>query len=168
MIEPSEALSTAAQVAVALAGFSGVVVVFSSRAIHEWSRVDKFRLRLMLTSSTQSLALCMLGLLLLATELPQPSVWQWCSGITIALGAPAAVASLRAFASFVPGELQAAGASKYIFYPVSAAGIATSLLQVYNITTLHAFWPFFAAIVAAILASTLQFARMILLRPGSN
>jgi hypothetical protein len=36
-MEPGEILSTAAQIAVALAGFAGVVVVFRRESVHEWS-----------------------------------------------------------------------------------------------------------------------------------
>ncbi len=50
-MEPGEALSTAAQVAVALAGFAGVVVVFRSGSVHEWSPINKLRLRLLLSNS---------------------------------------------------------------------------------------------------------------------
>jgi len=55
-MEPGEALSTAAQIAVALAGFASVVVVFRRESVHEWSPVDKFRLRLLLTNSILPLA----------------------------------------------------------------------------------------------------------------
>jgi hypothetical protein len=34
-MEPSEALATGAQIAVALAGFAGVVVAFRSSSLHE-------------------------------------------------------------------------------------------------------------------------------------
>jgi hypothetical protein len=37
-------LSIAAQIAVALAGFAGVVVAFRSKSLHDWSHIDKFRL----------------------------------------------------------------------------------------------------------------------------
>jgi hypothetical protein len=47
-MEPGEALTTAAQIAVALAGFAGVVVTFRSKSLHEWSQRDKFRLWLLL------------------------------------------------------------------------------------------------------------------------
>jgi len=43
-MEPGEALTSAAQIAVALAGFAGVVVAFRSSSLHEWSLLDKFRL----------------------------------------------------------------------------------------------------------------------------
>ncbi|PYL56901.1 MAG: hypothetical protein DMF31_11665 [Verrucomicrobia bacterium] len=64
-MEPGEALSTAAQIAVTLAGFAGVVVVFRRESVHDWSPVDKLRLRLLLTNSILPLVLCMIGLLLL-------------------------------------------------------------------------------------------------------
>jgi drug/metabolite transporter (DMT)-like permease len=60
-MEPGEFLSTASQIAVALAGFAGVVVVFRRESVHEWSRIDKFRLRLLLTNSVLPLALCTIG-----------------------------------------------------------------------------------------------------------
>ena len=50
-MQPSEALSASAQVAVTLAGFAGVVVAFRSRSVHEWSKVDKFRLQILLSNS---------------------------------------------------------------------------------------------------------------------
>jgi hypothetical protein len=63
-MQPSEALGIAAQVAVALAGFASVVVVFRRQGVHEWPDIDKFRLRLLLGNSILPLGLSMLGLLL--------------------------------------------------------------------------------------------------------
>ena len=70
-MEPGEALGIAAQVAVALAGFAGVVVVFRREAVHEWSGIDKLRLRLLLANSIVPLGLSMLGLLLLVEAVRQ-------------------------------------------------------------------------------------------------
>ena len=67
-MEPGEALGVAAQIAVALAGFAGVVVVFRRESVHEWSTIDKFRLRLLLANSILPLALCVIALLLLTIE----------------------------------------------------------------------------------------------------
>ena len=82
-MEPGEALGIAAQIAVALAGFAGVVVVFRREAVHEWSGIDKLRLRLLLANSILPLGLSMLGLLLLTVEPMPPGIWRWCSGITL-------------------------------------------------------------------------------------
>lgn len=64
-MEPGEALGIAAQIAVALAGFAGVVVVFRRESVHEWSPTDKLWLRLLLTNSILPLGLCLVGSLLL-------------------------------------------------------------------------------------------------------
>ena len=80
-MEAGEALGIAAQIAVALAGFAGVVVVFRRESAHEWSAVDKLRLRFLLTNSILPLGLCMLGLLLLTIKPMPPGIWRWCSGV---------------------------------------------------------------------------------------
>src|SRR5947207_3034685 len=64
-MEFGEALGIAAQIAITLAGFAGVVVVFRRESIHEWSPADKLRLRLLLTNSILPLVFCMIGILLL-------------------------------------------------------------------------------------------------------
>ena len=47
-MEPSAALSTSAQIAIAIAGFAGVVAVFRNESVRDWGRVEKFWLRLLL------------------------------------------------------------------------------------------------------------------------
>jgi hypothetical protein len=64
-MEPGEALSSAAQIAVALAGFAGVVVAFRSSSLHQWSPLDKYRLWLLLSGALIPLFSCLLGMLLL-------------------------------------------------------------------------------------------------------
>ena len=161
-MEPADMLGTMSQIAITIAGFAGVVVAFGRSAIHEWSTVDKFRLRLLLTASTSALAFCLVGLLLLASSLSQTFAWSTCSLIVTVSFACNTIASLRAYARFTPEELEAAGARPRFFYMVSSVGAALVLLQVYNVVMLRAFWPYFAAIVLAILISVLQFTRMIL------
>ena len=73
-MEPGETLGIAAQIAVALAGFAGVVVVFGRVSAHEWSPIDKFRLRQLLTNSIFPLALCVANCVWLAV--PQTTEWQ--------------------------------------------------------------------------------------------
>src|SRR5204863_345586 len=65
-MEFGEALGIAAQIAITLAGFAGVVVVFRRESIHEWSPADRLRLRLLLTNSILPLVFCMIGILLAA------------------------------------------------------------------------------------------------------
>jgi len=84
-MQPGEALSTAAQIAVALAGFAGVVVAFRSSSLHEWSLLDKFRLRLLLGSALVPLFSCLFGMLLLTFKPTPFPIWRWGSGFSLLL-----------------------------------------------------------------------------------
>jgi len=163
-MEPSEALSTASQIAVALAGFAGVVVVFRREAIHDWSALDKFRLRLLLANSVLPLGLCMMALLLLTVEPALTSVWRWCSGVAfvvfLAFGITVNISSRRLHLR----QLQDASAN-FIFHLFATLGWGAILLQLCNVALLGAFWPFFTGIVVQLIGAMFQFARMILQPP---
>src|SRR5438270_13025222 len=83
-MNPSEALSTAAQVAVTLAGFAGIVVVFRPESVHRWSALDKFRLQLLLTNSALPLVDALFGLLLLSFDPLPVHIWRICSAVGFA------------------------------------------------------------------------------------
>src|SRR5438132_9745073 len=87
-MEPGEALGLAAQTAVTLAGFAGVVVVFRPASIHQWSSLDRFRLRLLLNNSVFPLAYSVFGILLLTIKPPPESIWRWCSGVAVVCQVP--------------------------------------------------------------------------------
>jgi len=167
-MEPGEALGTAAQVAVALAGFAGVVVVFRTESVHEWSAIDKFRLRLLLGNSVIPLAFCLLGMVLLAINPPLLGIWRWmslCAFVVLvffsALTGPAG--------RKIPREQFALDRkSRLVFYSLATMGWLLCFLQLYNVIVLHAFWPFFAVIVFQVMAGVIQFVRMILLPHHKN
>ena len=159
---PNEALGIAAQVAVTLAGFAGIVVVFLPESVHQWSRVDRFRLRLLLSNSIFPLAYSLCGTLLLTIKPAPDSIWQWCSAFAAAFQVPFAISNFRTPRHFSPDEFK--GVPKIFFYPLFAIGIATLLLQFYNIAVLNRFWPFFAGIFVHLMAAMLQFIRLVLPR----
>ena len=164
-MEPGEALGVAAQIAVALAGFAGVVVVFRRESVHEWSAVDKLRLRLLLANSMLPLGFCMMGLLLLTITPMTPGIWRWCSGIELIATLLFARATSKAFRRLNSQNLQRERVTRRILYVFGALGVAAMLLQVYNIALPGVFWPFFAGIVYQLLTAMVQFSRMILLLP---
>lgn len=164
-MEPGEALSTAAQIAVALAGFAGVVVVFRRESVHDWTPIDKFRLRLLLINSILPLALCVIGLLLLTIKPVPVAIWRWCSGFAAVIVLPFAITTSRNFRRLDRQQLQSALATGSAFYLFGIMGTAALLLQFFNIAILDAFWPFFTGIVVYLLAAMFQFARIILIPP---
>ncbi|HEV2333084.1 MAG TPA: hypothetical protein VGV16_07970 [Gammaproteobacteria bacterium] len=163
-MEPGDALSKGAQIAVAFVGLTGVVVVRRGAAVHAWPQADKFRLKLLLTTSLLPLALCLLGLLLLAADLPAAVVWRWCSGVAALVLFVGSLLFSRTFLRIPGRELKRVEASKAIFWSFSAVGFAFCLLLVYNVAILDRFWPFFTFVVCALLVTLVQFIRFILTR----
>jgi len=164
-MEPGEALGIAAQIAVALAGFAGVVVVFRREAVHEWTGVDKLRLRLLLANSILPLGLSMVGLVLLTITPAPPGIWRCCSGILLVATVAFVAAITRSFRRLNVQNVQRQRVTQLMFFLFGAFGMASMFLQLYNIALPGAFWPFFAGIVYQLVTAMAQFARMILLLP---
>ena len=151
-MEPGEALGIAAQIAVALAGFAGVVVVFRRESVHEWSAVDKLRLRFLLTNSIVPLCLCMMGLLLLTIKPMPPGIWRWCSGVAFVVSSLFVIISGKSFRRLDVREVQRERLTSIVFYVFAAVGTPVLLLQLYNTAFLGAFWPFFTGIFFQLIA----------------
>ena len=161
-MEPTAALSTAAQIAVAIAGFAGVVAAFRNDSVHDWGKVERFWLRLLLINSILPLALSMIGLFLLSSGEATASIWRWCSGISTLFLVPYAAMILRSLIGFAPGLLEAAGGTRLTSYVLVILLATVCALQVWNLVSLAAFWPFFGAIVAQLLGAMYQFVRLVL------
>ncbi len=167
-MEPGEALTSAAQIAVALAGFAGVVVAFRSSSLHEWSLLDKFRLWLLLGSALVPLFSCLFGMLLLTIKPTPFPIWRWCSGFSLLLICIFGFLSRRHQSELGPAVIKEIGAYRYLFYVIAILGIAVGLSQAYNALVSGVFWLFYAAIMFQLAIGTLQFARMILLPPHTS
>src|ERR1700730_1842518 len=156
-MQPSEALSATAQIAVTLAGFAGVVVSFRNRSVHEWTKIDKFRLRILLTNSAIPFAVSIIAMVLSSTTLDAARVWRLCSIITFGMIVNIARVVSRGYRRFSREEFAATGGSRITFFSSSVVGIAVTLLQLYNAIALKAFWPFFTAVATLLLLAMLQF-----------
>src|SRR5438552_3978788 len=164
-MQPGEALGVAAQVAVTLAGFAGIVVVFRPESVHHWSALDQLRLRLLLYNSAFPLSYSLFGLFLLSVDTPIVAIWRWCSGFVLAL----ALFSMITFRRDPSAPLPLIKARRNVlFYGMFAVGIISLLLQAVNIVYWNKFWPFFFAIVFHLMAAMLQFLRIVLLPPYSS
>jgi hypothetical protein len=69
-VEPSDALVATIEASIALAGFSGIVVVLGSRSEGEWQSHEDLRLTNLLGASFQAFLVSLLGILLLSAQLP--------------------------------------------------------------------------------------------------
>jgi hypothetical protein len=168
-MQPSEALGTAAQAAVAIAGFAGIIVAFRSHAVHQWDAIDKFRLRLLLSNSVLSLTFSLFALLLLSVK-PTPTwIWRTCSGFAIVLEVPFGMNTRKGARSLSQYQNQGITHAVYILFAV--LGLGALLLQAVNLVFLNAFWAFFASIFVHLVAGAFQFVRMIIVsydRPNES
>src|SRR6202035_355806 len=164
-MEPAEALSTAAQLALALAGFAGVVVAFRSKSLHDWSALDKFRLWLLLVNALVPLFACLFGMLLLTIKPTPLSIWRWTSGFWLLLGFASAFVSRRRLSELGPTAIKDMAGLRYVVSTIRVLGTATGVLQVYNALISGVFWLFYTGVVFGLAVGALQFARMIFQPP---
>ena len=147
--------------AVTLAGFAGVVVAFRSGSVHEWSKIDKFRLRILLTNSGIPFGLSFLAMLLSSTALDQERLWQICSILAFVTVVLVGQQTSRRLQQLSREEFRSGGGSRAVFFSGSIIGIGVTLLQLYNAIVLKTFWPFFAAIATLLSLAMLQFVLLV-------
>jgi hypothetical protein len=165
-MQPSEALGVAAQVAVTLAGFAGIVVVFRPQSIHHWSALDRLRLTLLLMNSAAPLVFALFGMLLLCVEPVPVSIWRWCSGLAFVTDIFAFVFMRNPRRSLPLKEMKML--SNFVFYAVGVMAMTGVVLQVINFAVWNCFWAFFVAIFTHLTAAVIQFLRMLLIAPAGD
>ena len=165
-MQPSEALGVAAQVAVTLAGFAGIVVVFRPQSIHHWSALDRLRLTLLLMNSAAPLVFALFGMLLLCIEPVPVSIWRWCSGLAFVTDVLVFVSMRNPRRSFPLNEMKIT--SNFVFYAVSLMAMTGVVLQVINFAVWNCFWAFFVSIFVHLTAAVIQFLRMLLIAPAED
>jgi hypothetical protein len=163
-MQPSEALSASAQVAVTLAGFAGVVVAFRSGSVHEWSNLDKFRLQILLLNSALPFMLSIFGMLLLATNLNEATIWRWCSLLAFVGTVLTGQFISAGFRALPREQLYASTSRRWIFVSSSVIGVVATLLQLYNVIRSQTFWPFLAVIATWLWLAMVQFVLLVFAR----
>jgi len=165
-MQPTEALSTSAQLAITLAGFAGVVVAFRSGAIHEWSKMDKFRLEILLGNSGLPFVLSLLAMVLMTTSVPEQTIWRLCSLTAFIITAAGGQVLSRTYRTFSKEELATSGSKRSVFYTSGALGIGATVFQIYNVISAQTFWPFFAMIATWLCLAMVQFVLLVTAPPA--
>src|SRR5437762_11655666 len=141
-MEPGEALSTDAPIAVALAGFAGVVVAFREGSLHQWTPIDEYRLWLLLATSATHLICCLFGILVLTVK-PMPAwIWGWCSLFATLVQLPFLIINGRKLAHVKSDVVRDIGTYRYVFYGLAIAGTGVIVCQIVNAVFLNLFWIF--------------------------
>ena len=159
MPEPGETLSLIAELAVALAGFSGIVVVLGRRE-GQPSHMEKRRLDNLFLHALWALATSLLALILLHASIQDATVWRLASTIWVL---PFPVLLVRDWR-----RVRAISASEPTNPPMLAAiyvaAVSAALLQVANGLYLHSIWPFLSAVCLNLLLGFQQFVTLLYAR----
>lgn len=153
----AEILIGITEVAVALAGFTGVVVVFGSRSEGNWHAGDRLRLGFLLEASLTAGAFSLLALILY-TSIDEAMAWRICS----AVWAGFMLISLYTSRLKIQKNHAAHGdtdriANKIVFFLF----LILIVVQIFNALYLHQFAPLLAAIILNLAGAAMQFTRLI-------
>ena len=163
MADAHQTLLMFAQVAVAIAGFSGIIIAFGQRSLGSLTKLELRRLSNLFALSGYVLLSSLLGVSLLHVDTPaQDLVWRSESAIAFVLGTFWLIVDWRKVMSL--DEAERAQVKSYIFYPFNLLAALALLLQIANVLLLGESWPFFLGLVAVVTFAFQQF--ILLVRMG--
>jgi hypothetical protein len=161
-VDETQALTAVAEVAIALAGFSGVVVVFR-RSEDPWLPEDRFRIAVLVISSFMTAAFAFLPLLLWGMVGAEHRVWQASSACWSIFGIWLIVWSRSRIARIVAEdpavrERVSPGVPNLMLYGIGPLFV---LISISNAVLWGEFSPYLAVLVFGLVASGIQFGRIL-------
>jgi hypothetical protein len=138
-------------------------VIFRPQSVHEWSPLDRLRLRLLLHNSICPLAYALCGMFLLTIKPTPLWIWRECSLFALLFQMPGAMIVAKGLRKLGPEAFSVA--NNLLLRALGVFGAGVLVLLVINIVRLNLFWPFFLSIAMHLLAGMIQFSRMVLLLP---
>jgi hypothetical protein len=163
MIQGGDVLLTMAQIAIGLAGFSGVVAAFSQT--REFPAADRIRFLMLIGGTFFVILLAFVPLLLELGGLQEPGLWRWASGIWLVAfftGAPLVLVGRRII---VREGRPAPGWSVALVLLVAMAACLAQLGNVMNWPFQSGPLPFLFALIAGLIGSGSIFVYLVLIRP---
>ena len=156
MADPQATLSIFAEVSVALAGFSGIVIAFGRRPTSSLSPLEIRRLSNLFILSGLALLLSLLGISLLHLELKDAGLlWRSASAIVVLLATPWLIWDVVRVFRLERSEM--AEVNTYIVVIFDSLAVAMLLLQLANWIVMAESWPFFLALVLMVAGAFQQF-----------
>ena len=154
-----ESLFTSAiEVGIGIAGFSGIVAVFGHRSSGQWTRADRGRMSILLQTSFATVLLSFLPLLVSHMVSDSEIVWTICSGMYVAYTAVSLVVRLprvRELRKDPENEVD----DSYFYLVISGMAISV-LLQLANVFWLRTGWPYAIGVLWTMTFSFTQFVRL--------
>jgi hypothetical protein len=163
MPDIQDTLSTFAEISVALAGFSGIVIAFGRRSIGSLGKLEVRRLSNLFILSGLVLVFSLLGISLLHLNLEDSNILGlWGSAAVLFLATPWLIWDVINVYKLEKAEK--ARVNPYILFTFYSLAVAMLLLQLTNLFSFKALWPFFLAMVLIVVGAFQQF--ILLVRMG--
>lgn len=165
MPDPFDALFTVAEVAIALAGFSGVVAVLGQRSSGEWSAPDWLRFAMLLAFSFGAVLFSLLPTLVLALGASEPAAWGISSVLLVVFFVSGWGLVVRRVTAL--GEVAAEQFPQRIGLTVAALSLPVLVMLVLNALSVgfsREFGPFFLGVLWLLSLAGFQFYRLLRLQ----
>jgi len=162
MSDPQATLSIFAEVSVAIAGFSGIVIAFGRRPIGSFSQLEVRRLSNLFILSGLGLFLSLIGISLLHLELMDINLlWRSGSAAVLVLATPWLVWDVTRVRRLEKRERTEV--NPYVLFTFNSLAVVTLLLQLANCIAIEESWPLFLALVLIIAGAFQQFVLLVLM-----
>lgn len=160
MSDPQGALAIFAEVSVALAGFSGIVIAFGRRTAEALDDLERRRLSNLFILSGLALFVSLFGIALIDSELKDASMlWRGGSATLLLFATPWLVwdvVRVRRLKKSLRARM-----NTYILYAFNSLAASALLLQFVNLILLGAAWPLLLALVLTIAGAFQQFVLLV-------
>ena len=157
-MEPFDSLALAAEIAIAITGFSGVVLVFRDGRRSSSARADSILFPVIFSGTLFPLGFIAIAFIADAAAFDPPATWRICSGAQVVShvffflgGGGGTLEERRAFTRTREG---------WVF---TASSLVVALLAALNVVSLHQFWALLVGIWFGIGLSLYSFVQLVFL-----
>jgi len=157
-VEYESLFTSAIEVGIGIAGFSGIVAVLGHRSPGAWTSADRGRMGILLQTSFATVLLSFLPLLLSGVIVEKTLVWSVCSGVYAAYTMTSVVVRWPKIQ-----ELRKDPANEVddVYVRIIICGLAIAVvLQIVNLAWLHTGWPYAASVLWTMTVAFTQFVRL--------
>ncbi len=160
-MEGSDALAVLAEVAIGLAGFSGMVVAIRRREpAHSW---ETFRAVVLLVTAFWALMLALLPFAIHAFGVGGPNLWRLSSAVGVLSGA-LSVPILRSMPTDFPSSPYFREATA-VFATITVVALGAHLANAFAIGSVGTFALFYTGVLLYIVSGAIQFLLVLVVRP---
>ena len=158
-MDPQDALTTVAEIAIAIAGFSGIAAVLGRRSEGEWAPYDVFRLRALLRISFGVVIFCFLPIVLSSASVAPEKTWALSSGAWLVCFSALLASDLREVRRItkLTGEPVERGSAAL----VGSLAVGVFALHALNVLVIREAWAYLAGLVAMLTVPFSAFLRLL-------